>query len=145
MTPGRQIAAFVLLIAWCFTMGHLWIAHPGERSFEVSGLEHAHDWHGHHHDDDHHDGEREGEPAEGSHHHHGIEAATRAAVSQDLTFAAPMVALLWDGIVQALAAAADDDNELPPGITGSPPDERCSGYLYVIQTARPVRGPSLVA
>lgn len=146
MTFSRQITSFVLLFAWCFATVHQWTAHAGEGSFEVSSEEHAHDWHGHHHDDDHDDGghhEDEDQPAEKSHHHHALGVTTRVVAFQDLTIAAPMTEILWDAIVKALSSAGPEAPELE--ITGSPPDVRCSGFLFVIRTAHPVRGPSLVA
>jgi hypothetical protein len=144
MTLGRQITAVVLLFAWCFATGHLWTAHAGERLFGGSGEEHAHDWdhHHHEHDDDHH--EDEDQPAEESHHHHhAIGAATRTGAAQDLTIEAPLAAILLETLLDAFLRG--DADEPQPAISGSPPDERSSGYLFVLQTAHPVRGPSLIA
>jgi hypothetical protein len=99
----------------------------------------------HHHEegDQHHD---EGLPGElpalpEDHHHHELSLAARASGAAMLK--APLAAVLFVTCFQP--EVAEEKSPPLPAITGSPPDERRFGYLFVLQTARPVRGPSLVA
>jgi uncharacterized protein involved in copper resistance len=143
MRLARQITALWLLFVWCFATGHLWTSHAGEHPLEAAQetahVHHAHEGH-HHHDDEDHHGDPE-TPAE-SHHHHQIDAAARVVAGDAMVVHAPLVAILWMEVIQA---ASQCDRSIEPHAFESPPDERRSGYLFVVQTAHPVRGPSLVA
>jgi len=147
MSFARRVTALLLMFAWCFANGHLWIQHAGEEDghckIEMMAVEDHHhddgdDDHHHHHDDG-LPGEFPGVPEE--HHHHELSLTARDSGTAMLKV--PLPAVLF---VTFFVAERPEEKSPPlPAITGSPPDERKSGYLFVVQTARPVRGPSLVA
>jgi hypothetical protein len=135
--------ALLLMFAWLFATGHLWVEHagelPGNHGGGIVAIEHDHgDGHDHHH----HDEDRGEEPVlPEAHHHHELGIAARDAGA--VVVKAPLVAVLF--VTFFLPEAIGSKDAPAPAITGSPPDERRSGYLFVVQTAHPVRGPSWVA
>jgi hypothetical protein len=144
MSLARRVTALLLMFAWCFANGHLWVEHAGEETVhheaEMVAVEHHHhDEDDHQHDEDVPSGDAPALPEE--HHHHEMSVVTRD--SGAATLKAPLVAVLF--VTLLLSEVAEGETSPSPAITGSPPDERRSGYLFVVQTAHPVRGPSLVA
>lgn len=135
-----------MLFAWLFAMGHLWVEHGcdswgGYGAGMVNPQQgHGHaDGHHHHHHDVEDRGEDPDSPLE--HHHHDVGIAVREAGG--IMVGAPLVAVLI--VTLFFPEVPHGELRTEPAITGSPPDERRSGYLFVIQTAQPVRGPSVVA
>jgi hypothetical protein len=135
---GRHIFAMLLLLAWLSAGVHLAIEHGGVpfcAHFEetMHGAQH-HD-HG-------------SEPAEACDNHHDFGAITAAKLAKVLTkqLLATQSNRLCDCLLAELAAALDRNNAeiLRSTVGDSPPDERASGWLLVVQTALPVRGPSFI-
>jgi hypothetical protein len=149
MFLARRTTALFLLLAWCFAIGHLCADHAGNAaghhhsSIAAVGGHHHEDHHHDHHDGDHHhhEGDHDAPGAPETHHHHEIAVAGRESGTVFLKI--PLVAVLFHALLipEPSGEAADE----LPAIIASPPDERRSGYLFVIQTTHPVRGPSSVA
>lgn len=138
MRPLHRVFALLTFLGWLFATGHVAFEHRGVVA--ASGLQHEvgveHDDHkdAPDHDDDHHE--------------HNLTAAVAGqfAKTAELKVLAPVWVPLADTIVERLLAMmreADNGSEVG-GIEMSPPDERSSGWLLVVQTALPVRGPSLI-
>lgn len=95
---------------------------------------------------DHHD---DAPDHDGDHHDHDLTAfvSGQFAKTAELKVLAPVWLPLFDSPVARLAATMREaENEKARGVAEvemSPPDERSSGWLLVVQTALPVRGPSL--
>jgi hypothetical protein len=130
----RSIAALVLL-GWLFAIGHLATEHGAGAFSSVD-----HELIGH--DDDHHDEDPE-------HHHHDLSVLapgplTKAAEHDGF---APVWIALYDEFAARLTLLQRDAEQSrgTSSLGNAPPDARASGWLLVCRTARPVRGPSLVA
>ena len=95
------------------------------------------------HDDDHHDG---GPEHDGDHHHDlTAMAAGQFAKAAEHEALAPVWVPLYSALVERLTALLREAEESRGAFADwhSPPDGRASGWLLVVQTALPVRGPSL--
>jgi hypothetical protein len=136
----RQLIAVFVLLAWLGASVHVALDHGGE-SFHAS---HACGDHDHQHDHDHHHA-----PAQegGGDHHHDLRVATPAQFAKlaEKQALLPQWVPLYDRLAAELAALLRGTEALHEhSMFGeSPPDTRMSGWLFVVQTARPVRGPSL--
>ena len=135
----RQLIAAFMLLAWLCVGAHVALEHGGETlGTHIGEAEHG----DHHHDD-------EPAPGDGEHHHHdlGVVNAAQFSKSADQQFLAPQWVPVYDRLLAELAAllrGADAPHE--HSVVGdSPPDTRMSGWLFVVQTALQVRGPSLAA
>ena len=123
-----------MLLAWLCAGAHVTLEHGGEAFGEAV--------HGEHHNDD------ESVPGDDNHHHHDLGAVTAAqfAKSSEQQLLAPQWVPIYDRLgaeLSALLRGTDAQHE--HSVVGdSPPDERASGWLFVVQTALPVRGPSLI-
>jgi hypothetical protein len=132
----RYLAVLVLL-AWIGAWVHVAGSHAGDLTVCADACLHQEE-------------SGSGSAPEGDgHHHHDL-----GALLGHKPVTAPTVALLalpWTPLVEELgtrwvALAADAEARLAsPGFDSSPPDERFSGWLLIVHTARPVRGPSLFA
>jgi hypothetical protein len=133
----RHIAA-LMLFAWLFAGAHLALEHGGVAF--CAHLEEA--MHGAQH---HEHGSGAGDES----HHHDFVAMTAAqfAKSAGKQLQAPQWVPIFERLVAELAASLRRADVLHErSIVGdSPPDSRKSGWLFVVQSARPVRGPSLAA
>ena len=136
-TP-RPLLAALMLLAWLMTSGHMVLEHGGEWRGGHAEVACA----GGHHDGD---SERPGEP----HHHHdlGVVLLGKAVAVQKVTPVpsawTPLAVLIYGRLTPAALPAP-----ALPGRTvigDSPPDARSSGWLLIAHTARPVRGPAVVA
>jgi hypothetical protein len=139
-----QIFAALMLLAWLWAGAHLVLEHGGE----ALGVHLGEDMHHDHHDDDHHHDDCPA-PQDEDEHHHDL-AATNAGPlvksSEQQVFAPQWVPLFERLTAELVALLRGIDLEHEHSVIGdSPPDERAFGWLFVVQTARPVRGPSLVA
>ena len=128
-----------MVLAWLFAGAHIAVEHGGDGI--ISHLSEA--FHGHHHHDE------EPVPAEDGHHHHdfGTEIVSQISKSSGQQVAAAAWISLYEGLKAELAALLHESDVCAEhSVVGdSPPDTRRSGWLFVVQTARPVRGPSLAA
>ena len=95
---------------------------------------------------DHHD--EEGPEHDGDHHGHDLMALASGhlAKTAELKALAPVWVLLSDSLVERLLAMVREAEDAGWSADDGPPlaDERLSGWLLVVQTALPVRGPSLI-
>jgi hypothetical protein len=124
---------------WLFAIGHV--------AFEHHGITAVGAWH---HEVEGGTGHHDGLPEHDSdHHEHDLMAfaSGQFAKTAELKALAPAWLPLFDSLVARLAEVlrAADNARAVEGHEMSPPDERASGWLLVVQTALPVRGPSLVA
>jgi hypothetical protein len=135
---AHQVLALLTLIGWLFAIGHICVPYCGAAD---GGVRHAAAGH---HDD--HGGDA---PEQDGHHHHDLRAATAAQFtkSSEQQLLAPQWVPIYDRLVAELAALLRRTDALHERSTlgDLPPDTRMSGWLFVVQTARPVRGPSLAA
>ena len=126
-------------LGWLFATGHVAFEHQGIAAVGV--LQQAVAEQDHHDDAPDHDGD---------HHDHGLTAfvSGQFAKTAELKVLAPVWVPLFDALVARLAAMIREaESENARGVAEfemSPPDERSSGWLLVVQTALPVRGPSLI-
>jgi hypothetical protein len=126
------------LLAWLCAGAHVTLEHGGE----TFGSHIGEAVHGDHHHND------EPAPGDSDDHHHDIGVViAQFAKASDQQLLAPHWVPVFDRLLAELAAllrGADARHE--HSVVGeSPPDTRMSGWLFVVQTARPVRGPSLAA
>ena len=136
--PLLRVLALLTFLGWLFATGHVAFEHRGVVA--ASGLQHeAGVEQGHHDDAPEHDGD---------HHNHDLTAfvSGQFAKTAELKVLAPVWVPLFDALVERLAVTM---REVENGrgfveFENSPPDERLSGWLLVVQTALPVRGPSLI-
>ena len=135
---SRQLIAALMLFAWLCAGAHVTLKHGGEEfGSHIGEAEHG----GHHHDE-------EPAPGEDDHHHDlGAVMASQFAKAAEQQFLTPQWVPICDRLVAQLAALLREvDARHEHSVVGdSPPDTRTSGWLFVVQTARPVRGPSLAA
>jgi len=138
MSTARRIISVVLLCGWIFATGHVACAHGGAADcgahvapFGTGG-----------HDCDcgvGHGGDE--------HHHHDLTALAKGQSASSSGHKAlepvgvPLSGALADQLM-AMLREAREPREVPDG-EHSPPDERAFGWLLVIATAHPVRGPSV--
>ena len=127
-----------MLLAWLGAGAHIALEHGGE----VFGAHFDAAEHGDHHHDD------APPPGEDKHHHDlGAVTTTQFAKAAEQQLLAPQWVPIYDRLLAELAAllrGADVPHE--HSVVGdSPPDSRMSGWLFVVQTALQVRGPSLAA
>ncbi len=134
MKSGHRMLSALVLGAWLLAVAHVALDHCAAiDGTSVVICTPPQDSHSHE------------ESGEGHHHHFGAWATQSAKVVSSqiqsanwipLTdFSARLAELLWGpGLARA-----------PSGRWESPPDGRASGWLYLVQTALPVRGPSLAA
>lgn len=126
------------LLGWLFAAGHVALRHGGVAQ---GGSEHAAP--GAAHGDD-HDDNAPSQDGEG-HHHHDFAAVDGGQWSKavDERTLAPVWMSLVDMLADRLAEREERQPRLLPTREHAPPDERAFGWLFVCQTALPVRGPSL--
>ena len=135
MTVFRHIIAALALLAWLFAGTHVALEHGGNSSLaEFGGIFH----------DDHHHEEVPSPDRDG--HYHEL-SAMRSAQSAQIELRAPewMPLPIWflaELAVLLRASGAPQENSV---LSDFMPDLRMSGWLFVVHTARPVRGPSLAA
>ena len=128
---ARRITALCILFGWLFAVGHVASRHGSVADAGVC-CESA----GHEEDQPDHDG----------HHHHDVAALGAGQVAKvEHKMSAPVVARLGGELWERLAVIAREALDPPArfDFAESPPDGRASGWLLVVHTARPVRGPSL--
>ena len=139
MRHAHRVIAFVILLGWLFATGHVALEHGGVAD---GGATHAQaaDGTDHDHDDD--------GPAHDGDHHHDLTALMGgqfAKAADHKTLApvwVPLCSALMEGPTAMLREANESGGNFDFGC--APPDARASGWLLVLQTALPVRGPSLV-
>jgi hypothetical protein len=154
---ARHLLAVLTLLGWLGAFGHVALDHGGVADGgALAELLHGVKPHEHHagaHHAEHEDGNRQhhdrGLP-EGEEHHHDFAALDggkwmkSAEIKTMLPQSAPLdvaVAGRWLSTLRESGAIGWFSlREHAP-----PLDQRLSGWLLVVQTARPVRGPSLVA
>jgi hypothetical protein len=140
----RHIFAALVLLAWLYAGAHVALEHGGETlTSHLSGAVPD----DHHHDDHDHD---EPAPRDAEHHHHhdlGELTGTQFTKSVEHQALIPQWVALYDRLIEELAEVQRRAAELDErSVVGeSPPDERAVGWLLVVQTALPVRGPSLLS
>ena len=138
MKLSRQLIAALMLLAWLGAGAHVALEHGGKGCFShISAAMHG----GHHHDD-------APAPGEDEHHHDlGVMMTAQFAKAAEQQLLAPQWVPIYDRLLAELAAllrGAHVPHE--HSVVGdSPPDTRMSGWLFVVQTALQVRGPSLAA
>lgn len=140
MRAHKPLIAFLLLLGWLFATGHVALRHGAVAD---GGGHHA--FVGDGEDDDHDDHDAPSRDLQ--HHHHDLTVvADGQAARWELTVLAPGWLPLYDAFIERLTPALRDPRQpqLLAGLEHSPPDQRASGWLLVLQTALPVRGPSLV-
>jgi hypothetical protein len=133
-----RIFALLTFLGWLFATGHVAFEHRGMTAAGVlqheAGVEQDH-----HEDAPDHDGD---------HHEHDLMAfaAGQFAKTTELKALAPVWVPLADTLVERLLAMAREAEDTERSAEDGPPlaDERLSGWLLVVQTALPVRGPSLI-
>lgn len=137
----HRILALIALCAWLSAGAHVALEHGGDAQAalpeQVVQGDHRHDHH--HHDDE------VPTPADGHHHHELSSATVSLAKSVQKGLHAPQPAPIGERLLAELALLLRG-SEIPGQVSvygDSPPDLRMSGWLFVAQTARPVRGPSL--
>ncbi len=136
----RSFIALITLLGWLFAFGHVLLEHDEAGGIAVHDAmtEEGHD--SHHHDDD--------APVDGEHHHEfaALEGSQWVKAADTQKFA-PACVVLCNALVEQMVALLREIRKQSerPSLEHSPPDERASGWLLVIQTAHPVRGPSLVS
>ena len=133
-----RVLALLTFLGWLFATGHVALSHGGEALGEV-----AHTLGGEHDGDHDHDA-----PLRGGHHHHDLAlvSAGQSAKTVEVKILAPVWMPLLDELAVRLTAMAREAERSDCDFESSqsPPDERTSGWLLVVQTALPVRGPSLI-
>ena len=134
-----RVFAVLTFLGWLFATGHVVFSHGGQA--DGGAMETAFDHHDH--DDEH------GAPDSGDHHHHDLTlvAAGQAGKTVEVKVFAPVwIPLLEDLAAQLRTLAREEEHSRGTFDFGkSPPDTRMSGWLFVVQTALQVRGPSLAA
>lgn len=134
----RQLIAALVVLAWLCAGAHVALEHGGK----VFGSHFDAAEHGEHHHGD--------APAPGDNEHHhelGVITVAQFAKTSAQQLLAPQWVPIYDRLLAELAAlrrGVDVPHE--HSVVGdSPPDTRMSGWLFVVQTALQVRGPSLAA
>jgi hypothetical protein len=139
LKPHRPLLAALMLLAWFVTNSHIVHEHGGD--WWGCHAPAAHDG-GHHHNGD---SDHPGEP----HHHHDLGAVLLGKILSVQKAAPASSAWPLSGTLGFAQVTADIRLAPLPlewtAIGDSPPDARSSGWLFAVQTARPVRGPSLAA
>ncbi len=135
----RPLIAALMLLAWLQASAHLALEHGGDGfGSQLANVLHV----GHAH-------EPEPAPGDDDHHHHNLGALTRAPFGKSCAqqLLAPLWVPLYDCLLAELAAALRETDAAHQHSTAgdSPPDQRASGWLLVVRTALPVRGPSSIA
>ena len=138
MRPLLRVLALLTFLGWLFATGHVAFEHRG--MVAAGGLQHEVGVEHDHHED--------GPDHDGDHHDHDLTAfaAGQFAKTAELKVLAPVWVPLFDALVARLAATMREAENGRGFVEfeNSPPDERLSGWLLVVQTALPVRGPSLI-
>ena len=134
---SHPLIAALMLLAWLCAGAHVALEHGGG-GFGSHPGEAVHG--GHHHDE---------EPApDADEHHHdlGTVTASQFTKSAGQQLLAPHWVPIYARLVAELAASqrGADARHAHSVVGDSPPDTRMSGWLLVVQTALPVRGPSLI-
>ena len=124
-------------LGWLFATGHVVFSHGGEANGVVmQALDGEHDDHDH------------DAPEQDRHHHHDLTLVTsgQSAKTVEVKVLAPIWLPLLDDLAARLTALAREEEKSHRDFDSSksPPDERATGWLLVVQTALPVRGPSLI-
>jgi len=127
------------LLGWLFAVGHMAVEHGGAPDGEAAhrladgGAAYAHDEEG---------------PAHEGDHDHDLTALTAGqfAAGVDHKALVPVWVLLYGAIAGGLTASLREADDLLGHFDFgcALPDARASGWLLVLQTAHPVRGPSFV-
>ncbi len=133
LKPSRHLIAALMLLAWVIMSGHVALEHGGAgRGMHVAAALHG----GQHHDE-------EPAPAEDHHHELGAVTVTQFTKAAEKQLLAPTWQPLYDQLVAELAALLRSVDGGRPVLVDLQSDGRASGWLFVVQTALPVRGPSL--
>ena len=133
MKFARQCLAALVLSVWLLALGHVALEHCAVMNGGCVVACQSHTGGGHEGDE---------------HPHHHLTAFASSPLGKVLAWKMP---LLWRSFDQMLAEQWSEISRasLEPRAAlaswESPPDERAAGWLFVCQTARPVRGPSLAA
>lgn len=134
MPLSHRIITLTLLLVWLFATGHVVSEHGGMKAEA-----------GHHEDVVSHldDGHDHG-PQHGSHAHDLTTVVVAHSVKSlvAMPIRLPLQHALVERLTAMLRAATEPQEGI--GVGDSELDRRSSGWLLVCQTARPVRGPSLV-
>ena len=132
MSNARRVITLCLLLGWLFAIGHVVTEHGAIVTAGVQ-VEPA----GHHDDGPDHDGD----------HHHDLTvmAAGQLAKAAEHKALAPVWVPICSALVERLTAMLREAEESRGAFEyrDSSRDEREAGWLHVVQTALPVRGPSL--
>ena len=137
MKFARQYLAALVLSVWLLALGHVALEHCAAMNGGCVVACQSHT-----------EGCHEGTPEGEEHHHHHLTAFATSPLAKLLDLKMP---LLWRSFDQMLAERLAEilRTSVAPNAAlaswESPPDERAAGWLFVCQTARPVRGPSLAA
>ena len=126
-----------MLLAWLHASAHVALEHGGETL--ISHLVAAR----------HHDHDDESAPIDGESQQHDLGEVTAAQFTKSAEHQSlvPHWVPLYDRLIVEVAEMlrARDSLHEHSFAGESPPDERASGWLLVVRTAHPVRGPSLTA
>ena len=132
-----RVLAVLTFLGWLFATGHVVLSHGGEANGETMQTLASK------HDDHHHDA-----PDPAGHHHHDLTLVTagQSTKTVEVKVLAPIWLPLLDDLAARLTALSREEEKSHGDLDSSksPPDERAAGWLLVVQTALPVRGPSLV-
>ena len=132
-----RVFTVLTFLGWLFATGHVVFSHGGEANGVVmQALSGEHDDHDH------------DAPEQDGHHHHDLTLVTsgQSAKTVEVKVLAPIWLPLLDDLAARLTALAREEEKSHRDFESSqsPPDERTTGWLLVVQTALPVRGPSLI-
>jgi hypothetical protein len=132
----RQLVAALMVLAWLCASAHVVLEHGGDGFGPHIGEA----LHGGDHD---HDAPADDDDAD--HHDFGSTMA-RVSKSGEKECFLPKWVLLYEQIVATVALCLSESHEAHESAFrgDAPPDTREFGWLLAVQTARPVRGPSLV-
>lgn len=131
---AQRIISFALLCGWLFAIGHVACEHDGmgDCGAHVALLAQGAD-----------PCDCGAAPGNYPPHHHELTAFAKLAEDKPLT---PVWVPISGALMTLSSAALRDECERLASFSSeaSPPDRRALGWLLVVQTAHPVRGPSLV-
>ncbi len=138
MRFSLRIFSLLTFLGWLFATGHVAAEHHGMSV--AGGVHHEMEGGADHHDD--------APGHDGDHHGHDLMAFAPGhfAKTAELKALAPVWVPLSGAVVERLLAMVRETEDASWSADGGPPlaDERLSGWLLVVQTALPVRGPSLI-
>jgi hypothetical protein len=137
LKSSRRYLAVLVLLAWIGAWVHVAGNHAGDLTVCADACLHQES------------GETGSAPKSDGHHHHDLGALL---IHKPVTApAAALLALPWTPLVEDLGmrwlalAREAEVSQAHVDLSDAPPDERFCGWLMVVHTARPVRGPSLFA